>query len=129
MRFTSIDTNPVHRRMSAMRKLTGALFTALLLTAVPASAASLAFQIDATPVLHSSTAQESAGSSPIAENRWPTGTAAEWNAGLSRAVDRLVDPAENADVYAVQTEDRLNDRFDGTHGPNETLAGFKIVFH
>jgi hypothetical protein len=112
-----------------MRKLTGALFAALLLSAVPASAASFALQIDGTPVLHPSAGHDSAGSSSTAENRWPTGTAAEWNAGLSRAVDRLVDPAENADVYAVQTEDRLNDRFDRTHGPNETLAGFKIVFH
>jgi hypothetical protein len=48
---------------------------------------------------------------------------------MNRAVDRLVNPPQNVNVYAGQTENPLSGTFGGPHGSDKTLAGFEIVFH
>jgi hypothetical protein len=154
MNVTPNDTSLVQHRTDAGLKLTGLIFAALLLPAIPASAASLvdrgplpavrlenatrgndcalpqlSLRIETPLVLRSSDGHESAGETPIVENQWTAGATSEWHAGMNRAVDRLVNPPENVNVYAVQTEDHLSDRFGGPHGPDNTLAGFEIVIH
>jgi hypothetical protein len=151
----SIDTGRFHRRTGAMRKLTGSLFAALLLSAVPASAAGfvthdaasvsrptdagvkgdshslspLPLRIDIPMVPRPIAGLGNTGNSPIADTRWAAGATSEWHAGMNRAVDRLVAPPENVNVYAAQTEDHLNSNLEGPHGPINTLAGFEIVIH
>ena len=156
MNATSINASPVHRHTGAMTKLTGLIFAALLLPAVPASAAGfvtrdpvpasrladadangpngcalprLSLRFDGPLVLRPGAGQESAGDLPKVENQWAQGATSEWNAGLNLAVDRLVSPPDHVNVYATQTADRLSDDFGGPRVSNETLAGFKIVFH
>ena len=149
MSNTAIETNPIRHRMGALRKVAGFLLVASLLPAVPASAAGLVMhapasvsrhagdcafpqlplQINAPLVLRPSTGHEFAGDTRTAENRWATGATSDWHAGMNRAVDRLVSPPENANVYAVQTDDRLDGRFGAAQGRNATLAGFAIVIH
>ncbi len=156
MNANAINTAPLQRRTSAARKLTGFILAALLLPTVPVSAASfvthepvpvlrladtdtkaadgcalpqVSFRIDAPLVLRPSAGLGFAGNPPIVENPWTSGATSEWNAGMNLAVDRLVGPPENVNVYAAQTGDHLSDRFGGPHVSNETLAGFKIVIH
>lgn len=155
----NISTKPsrVHYRAGTMRKLTGLFLVALLLPAVPASAASvvphkaapvsrladagvkrenghspLRIDIQMVPrqIVGLGYAGDSpTGDSPTGESRWAAGATSDWHAGMNRAVDRLVGPPKNVDVYAVQTEDRLSSDLEGPHGPTKTLAGFEVVFH
>src|SRR5579862_4560564 len=154
MYVTSNVTSSDDRRAGARLKLTGVIFAALLLPAIPASAASLvnrgplplirlsdanrgndcafphlSLRIDTSLVLRSRAGHESQGESQIVENQWMAGATSEWHSGMNLAVDRLVNPPENVNVYAVQTEDHLSGGFGRPHGPDKTLAGFEIVFH
>ena len=73
--------------------------------------------------------QVSSGDSPIVESRWTAGATSEWNAGTNRAVSRLVDPPENVNVYAAQSDIDLNRTLGGPYVSDKTLAGFEIVIH
>ncbi len=151
---TFTATNQVLRRTGAMSKLTGLVLAAVLLPAIPASAAGLvirepapvsrladankgidcdfsrlSLQINTPLTMRVNADYVSAGDAAVVENRWAAGATSEWHAGMNRAVDRLVSPPRDVNVYAVQTEDRLNGSFGGTHGQNDTLAGFAIVIH
>jgi hypothetical protein len=148
MSSTSIDTRPVQR------KLTGLLFAALLLPAVPASASSLvmresghawsltnaganggcdlpqvSIRTDNSQILSSIAGNETAVDTAIVEDRWASGATSHWNAGMNRAVDHLVNPPEHVGVYATQTGDDLRGHFEGTNSPNETVAAFEVVIH
>jgi hypothetical protein len=152
---TFIQTSQVQRRAGAMSKLTGLIFAAVLLPAIPASAASfvihepapisahaahategngcdyskLSLQINTPLVMRSSAGYDVASDAPAVENKWTAGATSEWHAGMNRAVDHLVSPPQNINVYAAQTEDHVSGSLAGTHGQDKTLAGFEIVFH
>jgi hypothetical protein len=116
---TSIDTNWFQRRRGGMSKLAGLIFVALLLPAIPASAASFDSGQQVTIP----------GSADADANTWPVGSASRWNASINRAVNRLVNPFENVSIRTTQIEDHLSGSSVGTHQPDKTLVGFELVIH
>jgi hypothetical protein len=137
-----------HRRMVSTHKLAGILFAALLFPALPAAASDAAMReqtplltfVDAgsgrVPIHFDAPATQRSGAGdtwardlPNAENQWSSGATSEWNAGLNRAVDRIVNPPERFNVHANQPGDHRFDKFEDPRGGNGTLAGFTIEFH
>ena len=112
----------------AASKMIGFIFAALLLPA-SASAGSLHLPTAAPLVVHEGAPGEFSANLSNSSSRWSDGATSEWNAGMNRAVDRIVSPPANVNVYAGQARDNIGSNLEATHGANGTLAGFKIVFH
>src|SRR5579863_1954046 len=127
-----------------MIKLTGPLLGAMLLTSVPASASGLvlshhqaltwgaaapsaedtkdcALELSIPP--HTSPGlrlnEETAFDSSARDNRWASGAAYQWNAGMNRAVDHLLTPPDNVQFHVTQTGDEWHGQTEGDKSPNK----------
>ena len=137
-----------------MRKLTGFVLGALLLPSVPALASGLhlnapqapgwraaesgatdkngcALELSIQP--HKSLGQfvgeQTAFGSSNVDNRWASGAAYQWNAGVNRAVDHLFLPPDQVQLHVTQTGEDLRGHYESISSPNATFATFEVVIH
>jgi len=134
-----------------MSKLTIPLLAAMLLTSAPALAAGLVLNdphadraaaktadtndcaLNLSIPSHISAAQfvreGAAFDRSSVDNRWASGAAYQWNAGVNRAVDRLLMPPDRVQFYVTQTGEDWRGNSEGDKSPNRTFAAFEVVLH
>ncbi len=135
-----------------MRKLTGFLLGALLVSSVPAFASGLpgaphlpastsatTLSEDRSGALILNTAHpalptrldgsEPASGLPDNGNRWASGASYQWNAGVNRAVDHLFMPPDRVKLNVTQTGADLRGHYEETSSPNATFAAFEVEIH